>query len=135
MLLGSVQSCFSFCCLQLMVAKETHLQVWDFTRVFLKLIHSVAFFFILEIKIVYSYVNKFNLIWNDKESRADEDVSIWQPVAQEEGFYPLGDFAHSSHNEPQRPSLTVKEIETGALAAPKGMTFMWSDVCSRTKNL
>ena len=78
-------------------------------------------------------MNKFNLIWNDKESRADEDVSIWQPVAQEEGFYPLGDFAHSSHNEPQIPSLTVKEIETGALAAPKGMTHMWSDACSTAK--
>lgn len=79
------------------------------------------------IVIAFKYVNEHSLIWSDEGSDADRDVSIWHPIDIESGYYPLGDTATPSHEEPPSPSLTVSALVDDALAPPTGFTEIWND--------
>ena len=72
-------------------------------------------------------MNGYTPIWSDKGSGADKDVSIWRPVKDMNGYFPLGDTATPSHHKPNAMSVTVKALVRDALAPPTGSEEIWND--------
>ena len=81
--------------------------------------------------ISYKAINTYDNLWTDKGSGYFTDVSIWRPNDPENGYYPLGDVAVTKHSMPFEYSLTVKALESNALAEPSSFEKVWNSKGSR----
>ena len=77
--------------------------------------------------ISFKYVENYELIWKDEGSSADRDVSIWRPIDNQYGYYPLGDVAVASHKYPTIITMTVTALESDALKKPASCEEVWND--------
>ncbi|KAJ8042166.1 Natterin-3 [Holothuria leucospilota] len=77
--------------------------------------------------IVFKGVQNYDWIYDDHDTGADRDLSIWRPNDLEYGYYPLGDVATASHDKPSTAAMMVKELTAGALSAPDSFTEIWND--------
>jgi hypothetical protein len=72
-------------------------------------------------------VTRFVWIYDDAGTEADNDVSIWRPdLAQNPGYYSLGDVAMPNHGGAPRTSFVVKG-DGDLLAKPLDYNFVWDD--------
>lgn len=71
-------------------------------------------------------VNQYQWVYDDHDSGADEDVSIWRP-ATSYGFYPLSYVTHRSHSYPGFASHVVLADDSKALVNPTGYSWVWDD--------
>ncbi|KAJ1139377.1 hypothetical protein NDU88_005750 [Pleurodeles waltl] len=83
-----------------------------------------------EDKLVYAYTTQFEEIWNDRESGAKNDVSIWRPVAFQAGFFPVGDTAVNNYSPPPNAAIIVKDVGNGFVRPPSSFRVIWKDTGS-----
>ncbi|XP_078497368.1 uncharacterized protein LOC144753601 [Lissotriton helveticus] len=81
-------------------------------------------------KLIYAYTTQFEAIWNDKDSGAKDDVSIWRPVPFQAGFYPVGDTAVDNHSPPPNAAVIVKDVGNGMVQPPSSFRAIWKDTGS-----
>ncbi|XP_071814564.1 uncharacterized protein [Apostichopus japonicus] len=78
--------------------------------------------------IVYRRVDSLYIrIYDDRYTGSNRDVSIWRPQSLQYGYYPLGDVAVASHQQPTTSSILVRDYSGDALRAPSGFTEVWND--------
>ena len=68
----------------------------------------------------------YTLIWNDRGSGADTDMSVWKPVVPP-GYFALGHYATNNYNAPLPALLLARPSDPGALAPPTGYAKIWDD--------
>ena len=78
-----------------------------------------------EQKLVYKYVNSYEWIWDDRNSGANRDVSIWRPI-ENTGFFAVADVAVLNYDRPAFYSFMVRD-ESGKTIRPNGFTLIWKD--------
>lgn len=77
-------------------------------------------------KLSLQTVNQYQWIYDDHDTGADEDVSIWRPKTAY-GFYPLSYVSHRSHSYPGFASQVVMAEDNTALVNPIGYSWVWDD--------
>ncbi|PIK38388.1 conserved uncharacterized protein [Apostichopus japonicus] len=78
--------------------------------------------------IVYRRVDSLYIrIYDDRYTGSYRDVSIWRPQSLQYGYYPLGDVAVASHQQPTTSSILARDYSGDALRAPSGFTEVWND--------
>ena len=73
--------------------------------------------------------SEFTWVYNDVNTGADDEFSIWRPVAPQ-GFYSLGDVAQSRYGKPNTSAFVVKDDGSGILAEPIDYSRKWTDAGS-----
>lgn len=78
----------------------------------------------------FDFTANYDLVWDDKGSGANDNVSIHRPVPRD-GFFALGHFMHNSYDLPTDDDMMMvvreKEAGSGALVAPLNYTPVWND--------
>ena len=80
--------------------------------------------------LILTFVDKFNLAWNDQGSGGDNDGAFWNPVPPA-GFYMLGSLGvgHYGDVNGQNWALCVKaaDDDPDAIRKPERFDWMWGD--------
>ncbi|WDE03225.1 Vps62-related protein [Thalassomonas viridans] len=85
-----------------------------------------------EVKLVAKPVTQFDWIYDDHDTGANGDISIWRPNLSHARFndgnyYSLGDVAMNSHGTAPKMAIAVKAVAADALAPPTGYVKVWDD--------
>jgi len=80
--------------------------------------------------IVYKYTDAYELIWNDRGTDGDHDLSVWRVKNYQSDFCSLGDVANGGYKAPTTKAVLVREYVPGALAKPRGFSRVWTDAGS-----
>jgi hypothetical protein len=75
------------------------------------------------------FTTKFERIWSDHGSGADQDGAFWRPIPPS-GFRALGDICRVNYSDPNSDdtvALVVKDLSGNALRLPERFERIWSD--------
>ena len=72
----------------------------------------------------FRFVSEYEKLWDDDQSGARDDGSIWRPVVKDGGFLPCGDVVSDSRNEPIFATIAVQN-DADFAAEPVKFKRIW----------
>ncbi|CAL4075372.1 unnamed protein product, partial [Meganyctiphanes norvegica] len=81
--------------------------------------------------LIATIATNLKMMWYDKDSGADKDVSIWKVWNGQTGYYSIGDLVHNQwSNVRGRVAIMVSQRIPGILEKPASFNQVWTDAGS-----